>query len=805
MRRPALSFLYSQIPKMKLVLKITRNELRNLFYSPVAWFLLIVFLIQCAVVFTSILYPIANAQDIYRENDPNFRNWGELNSFTRILFVDQGAMFSHVLRNLYLFVPLLTMGLISREINSGTIKLLYSSPVSTRQIVLGKYLAVVVYNLLLLLVILLFMITAAMIINSIEVGLLFSAMVGFFLLICAYSAIGLFMSSLTTYQIVSAISTFTIILILTYISGLWQKYDFIRDLTWFLSLLGRTDKMLSGLLTTKDLIYFLAVIFMFVSFTMIRLQSGRESRAWYFSALKYLGVLAITLAVGYISSRPQYTGYWDTTSTQANTIHPRIQEIIKELGPDEPLEVVLYANLLDPGAQRTFPDQRNAYLDYLWEPYVRFKSNIKFSYKYFYDYDPELMGPSLMQRFPNKTVDEIAEKVADLNGVSLSDFMPPQEIRQLINLRPHRYMSVMQLNYKGRSEILRTYPDTEFWPDPGNVGAVFKRLLQARLPKIVFVTGNLERSPEKSGEREYQHIVADITNRFSLVNNGFDVTMISLDWENIPADASILVLADPKQELTAGARAKINKYIDAGGNMFIVGEPGKQSVLNPVLETLGVQMLPGNIVQTSRNEVPNMVTPQLTDAVFEFSDDAVLLSARRMREEKKKDPSLNFFGKDTVTVLMPGVTGLISSFDSRFKVVPLAVTMPRYAWLKAGTLVVDSTAPVFNPDEGDIKDRFNTALALTRKVGAKEQRIVVCADADFASNNRRYQSYFTTSVYSWLDERAFPIYTPKAPYKDNFLDVGGKGAAFLRTLLVWIFPAILLLAGTLLLIRRKRK
>ena len=145
---------------MKLILKITRNELRNLFYSPVAWFLLIVFLIQCAVVFTSLLYPIAHAQDIYRENDPNFRNWGDLNSFTRILFVDQGAMFSHVLRNLYLFVPLLTMGLISREVNNGTIKLLYSSPVSTRQIVLGKYLAVVLYNLLLLAVILLFLFTA---------------------------------------------------------------------------------------------------------------------------------------------------------------------------------------------------------------------------------------------------------------------------------------------------------------------------------------------------------------------------------------------------------------------------------------------------------------------------------------------------------------------------------------------------------------------------------------------------------------------------------------------------------------------
>lgn len=790
---------------MNIIFKITKNELRNLFYSPVAWFLLIVFLVQCAVVYTSILYPIAHAQDIVKESDPNFRNWGALNSFTRILFTDPGALFSHILRNLYLFVPLLTMGIVSREINSGTIKLLYSSPVTVRQIIFGKYLAIILYNLLLLCIVGVFMVTAAFITNTIEHGMLLSATLGLFLLICAYSAIGLFMSSLTTYQIVSAISTFSIILVLTYISGLWQQYDFIRDLTWFLSLLGRTDKMLVGLITTKDVIYFLVVIGMFVSFTLIKLRSGRESKRWYVRASQYVAVLAIALAIGYVSSRPRYTLYWDTTSTGANTIHPRIQAVIKELGKDEPLEVVLCANLLDPAAQNTLPEQRNMYLNYLWEKYVRFKPDIKFSYKYFYDYDENLMGPSLHQRFPNKTTREIAERIADLYGVDIADFMSPEEMRKIIDLRPENLRTVMLLKYKGRMEVLRTFPDTEFWPNETNVSAVFKRLLQADLPKAVFVTGNLERSAYKSGEREYSILTSDKTIRNSLVNTGFNIDSVSLDDQDIPEDASMLVLADPKRDLSPVVLDKIRRYIDKGGNMFIMGEPKKQAVLNPVLKQLGVELLPGNIVQISKNEMPHMVSPILTEAGINLSDDDLLLAVRNLRKEKEADPTLNFFGRDTVAMLMPGVTGIAYTTDSGFAVQPLAHTLESRGWLKMGTLVVDSTAPVFSPQEGDIKAGFPVAVQLTRKVAGKEQRIVVCSDADFASNLRRYQGYFTTSTYSWLDENRFPIYTPRRPAKDNLLLIGGKFAYALKITFVWVLPGIILLLGTVLLIRRKRK
>jgi len=103
------------------------------------------------------------------------------------------------------------MGLISREINGGTIKLLYSSPVKIQQIVFGKYLAMMVYSLVLIAIVGIFMIAGMFNIKSADGGMLLSGTLGFYLLLCTYSAIGLFMSCLTTYQVVAAVSTFVMI------------------------------------------------------------------------------------------------------------------------------------------------------------------------------------------------------------------------------------------------------------------------------------------------------------------------------------------------------------------------------------------------------------------------------------------------------------------------------------------------------------------------------------------------------------------------------------------------------------------
>jgi ABC-2 type transport system permease protein len=774
---------------MKMISKIAKNELRNLFYSPVAWFLAIAFMVQCAWFYTNALLYMGRWQEVLMRNNPKFNNFGAV-SLTTSIFLNSDGMFNHALQNLFLFVPLLCMGLISREINNGTIKLLYSSPVKVHEIVIGKYLAVMIYNLLLVGIMGVFMVTGAFNIRSVDYGMLLSASLGFYLLVCAYSAIGLFMSSLTTYQIVSAIGSFVIIFILTRIGILWQKVDFVRDLTWFLSLTGRTSKMLSGLITSRDVFYFVAIAFMFVSFTILKLKSTRESKPWYVKARGYIMVTAITLLFGYISSRPAFTMYCDATAAKVNTIHDRTQRVIKELGK-EPLEVTLYTNLLGAGANRGFPESRNTYLSEVWDKYVRFKPDIRFNYVYYYDYDKSIDEGTLLRSFPKKSTKQMAEQMAEGQDVSFSRFLSPAEIKKTINLLPERYRLVMQLKYKGRTTFLRTFDDNLFWPAEQQVAAAIKRLENASLPQILFVTGDLERSISKKGEREYRTHSTAKENRFSLMNLGFDVDTIALNKANIPANITALVLADPKTGLSDTALVKIKQYINDGGNMLIMGEPGKTQLLNPLLQQLGVQLLEGTLIQPSKDEMPHMVTPYLTAAAGNLAEEQVLLKMKKTG--------------DSLRMLFPGATAMAYAKQGPFSVNPLLKTIGDETWLKLGKLVTDSVAPVYNPQEGDIKGSFATALALTRQINNRQQRIVVCSDADFLSNLRSGEHFLGMAFYSWLNEGAFPIYTPRTEPKDNKLTVGTTGVKTMRIVYVWVLPALTLLFASILLIRRKRK
>lgn len=778
---------------MKLIYKIARTELRNFFYSPVAWFLFVAFLVQCAFFYSKVVQELAKWQSISLEHSPDFEGFNR--SLTQLVFLNPDGIYASAIKNLYLFLPLLTMGMISREVNNGTIKLLYSSPIKTRQIVLGKFLALMIYNLLLIAVIGVFMITGLLNIYQVDTGVVLSATLGFYLLICAFGAIGLFMSSLTTYQIVSAISTFIIIFLLNRIGGLWQQYDLVRDLTYFLALGSRTTKMVSGLITTNDVIYYLLITGMFISFTIFKLRGGREYAPWYKRASRYVLTIAIVLLIGYVSSRPGMIGYWDTTRDNLNTIHPNTQQVLAGLDKDEPVEVTLYGNLLDGGYKRTSPAMRNDYMWTLWEKYLRFKPDIRFNYVYYYDIST---GDSLLfKRYPKKNLQEIAAILAEGNEADLSGFKTPEEIRKMIDLEPEDKRAVMQLKYKGKTTFLRTFNDTEFWPGEMHVSAAFKRLLMPEMPKVLYTTGNLERAVHKQGEREYHVHSLSKVNRFSLVNLGFDADTISPDQREIPAGISTLVIADPKTAFSSLKEKRIGQYLSDGGNAFILGEPGKQDMLNPLLANIGVRLENGTLIQVSKHEMPHMLVPYYKPDLYYLADPPGFARLR----DRLKNPKY----KDTVKVGMVGAAEVVGFDQGGYSFKPLVVTKPG-VFNKVGKLVVDSVAPVFTPAEGDVqKTPFTVVATVRRKVQNREQRILVSGDADFLSNRRGAGGYNALSMFSWMNDNHFPVFTPMPEPLDQLLTISGKAAKTQSFVFIWILPALLLLTGSVILLRRKRK
>lgn len=126
------------------------------------------------------------------------------------------ASFAYPLASVTLFflllVPMLTMRILSEEKKQKTDQLLFTSPVSIPRIILGKYLALVTV-LLIAMVIISFYPLVLSSYGAVNMKIAYSNIVAFFLLGCAYFAIGMFISTLTESQIVAAILTFIVILV----------------------------------------------------------------------------------------------------------------------------------------------------------------------------------------------------------------------------------------------------------------------------------------------------------------------------------------------------------------------------------------------------------------------------------------------------------------------------------------------------------------------------------------------------------------------------------------------------------------
>ncbi|SFE35233.1 ABC-2 type transport system permease protein [Chitinophaga sp. CF118] len=748
---------------MKKILKIAKLELSVLFYSPVAWLVLVIFMVQCSMHFFS----------LYQSMQEGLSAGISINNLTYSVFPDQPGLFEDVLQNLYLYIPLLTMGLMSRETSSGSIKLLLSSPVKIREIILGKYLAMVGYGFLLIIILAIYSVIAIFTIKDADTGLIISGLIGLFLLTCTYAAIGLFMSSLTSYQVVAAISTLAVFAVLRFVGSVGQEINFLRDLTYFLSISGRADDMLKGLISTKDVLYFILIILLFLSLCIMRLQNGRKRSSLMVQTGKYTAIAGVILMLGYISSRAALTGYLDMTATKKRTLTRETQAIARQV--DGALKITTYVNLLDDNIYFGLPAARNTDLQ-RFEQFRRFIPGLIFDYIYYYD-DPVkedyVPGMSSYQLDLNGlNTQQKAEKIAENMGLDIDMFMPPSAIHKIADLTQENNNIVRTVEYKGRKSVLRLYNGFDQFPSEREIAAAIKRLLMPA-PKVAFITGDNERSITKKGDRNYHMMAVMKRNRIALINQGFDVIDLNLHTQEIPDSLSVLILGDPAIEPDSVEMKKITAYLDKGGNMFIAGEPGRQQLLNPLLRLMDIQMKEGILVTPSKDDAPDLMYGQLTQG------DAV--------------------------IAMPGAAALEYMDHGRFAV-DTQVVSAATGWNKSGKVDL-SAALSYQP--GDQKGVFPIILALTRKLNNKEQRIVVSGDADFMSNTelahpRGFNQVFVNELFKWFSYGAFPLDISRPAMTDDSLLLNRKQIAGLKLLFLDIVPGLLIALGAFILIRRKR-
>ncbi len=763
---------------MKLIFKIARQELETLFFSPIAWLILIIFSVQCGISFTDKI-------SIFEANQ---YSGSQLSQLTIYLFSSSNSFFAQLQKYLYLYIPLVTMGLMSRETSSGTIKLLFSSPVKLTSIVLGKYLSMMVYGLLLSLIMLLICIGGIISVDNIDLGILFSGVLGLYLLICAYAAIGLYMSCLTSYQMIAALSTLVVLGILSYIGGMWQNIAFVRDLTYFLSINGRAGRLFFGLISSKDIIYFVLVICLFLVLAIIKLQNDRRAKTPLASAGRYLGTFAIVLFLGYLSSRPAFTAYLDVTAQKSNTLTPTSQALIKQF--DKPLKITSYINILEGGAYLGLPSNQISDMEN-FEKFIRFKPDIEIEYIYYYDQPLEDRQPFANRKELTKT----ARRKAEAERMDFSKILSPEEIRKKIDLRPEKNRFVRVVNYEGKTAFLRMFNDPQAYPGEQEISVVLKKLL-TKSPVVAFVSGHDEPHIEGNSEKDYQDFVSYRGSRSSLINLGYDVLTISLS-KNINPDVDVLVIADPWTDFSREELARVEKFINGGGSLLIAGEAGRQSFINPVARLAGVQLDPGIVIQNTKDIA-------LTYALGNFPEGEITV------------PDFKDAASFKIPVALPNATTLSvyqnkQQANTSFKTVPLLVTDAEKNWNRYRPLLGDSLRLTFNAAAGDRKGVLPLAYALERKQNNKQQRIIVTGDASFFSNGELSKNnipkanfIFTYDIFRYLTGGTFPVDVSRPATTDNLLKVSRAEISLFQIFYLGIIPGIIGLMGAILLIRRKR-
>jgi ABC-2 type transport system permease protein len=257
---------------------IAGRELRSMFVSPVAYVVLTLFaVISGFLFFTSVL--AFDAQIVEVQQLQLFDYLAKINLNDHLL----GPFYSVIWVVMLFLIPGVTMGLFANEKAQGTQELLFTSPITVWELVLGKYLAAAIFVSLLIGIV------------GIYTGVLFlygdpelwkslSGLLGLLLVGLAYAAIGAFASSVTRNQLIAFFLALVLLFILWLLSivadlgaagGAMGSESGVSNLMRWLSSADRFEQLVKGLVDTRDLAYFAFLIAAFLVLAKTSVESVR--------------------------------------------------------------------------------------------------------------------------------------------------------------------------------------------------------------------------------------------------------------------------------------------------------------------------------------------------------------------------------------------------------------------------------------------------------------------------------------------------------------------------------------------------
>lgn len=230
---------------------IAKRELSSFFYSPIAYVAMTLFLLVCGFLFR--------------------------NDFTPGQPVSMRTLFEWMVWLLVFIIPMLSMGLLAQEWATGTIETMMTAPIGETQVVLGKFFGALFFIIVLLLPTLIYLLMLALY-GRPDYSTIFSGYLGVLLVCSLFLAVGIFCSSLTRSQVVSAVSAATILFIITilpwWVASSTSIVGFWRNAVEQ-GVFNRYVDFSKGVIDTGNLIFFIVATGVFLFLTVKVLESRR--------------------------------------------------------------------------------------------------------------------------------------------------------------------------------------------------------------------------------------------------------------------------------------------------------------------------------------------------------------------------------------------------------------------------------------------------------------------------------------------------------------------------------------------------
>jgi len=248
----------------------------------------------------------------------------------------------------FLFIlPAMTMKTIAEEKQTGTLDLLKSKPLSMNQLVLGKFFAILVFIVIILVISQVYTFSIYQLgypKGNLDGGGTAGSFLAWLLLASSYSAIGIFASAVSPNQMIAFLSA-AALCFLVYIGpafistlpvlvGQWDYF-----IQWF-GIQSHYQSMSRGVVTSKDLFYFLALIILFLQGAVLAISYPRQRNKFFlFHAPIAWGLIGILIALTYFDLFSI-----DLTGDQRHTMRPESKTLVREV------DDIIYVKLLFTGS-----------------------------------------------------------------------------------------------------------------------------------------------------------------------------------------------------------------------------------------------------------------------------------------------------------------------------------------------------------------------------------------------------------------------------------------------------------------------